>query len=87
MTKCFQGSNVSRKFDRQMICKIFKLEYFQIWKVSSKMESKRIPHDLIYIIQISYKVHSLNSGKVSIQILLKVLPGLSEWTIHLEGLQ
>ena len=29
------------------------------------------------------KVHSLNSGKVSIQIQLKALPELSEWTLNL----
>ena len=29
------------------------------------------------------KVHLLNSGKVSIQIQLKVLPELSEWTSYL----
>ena len=31
--------------------------------------------------QKSGKVHSLNSGKVSIQIQLKGLPELSEWTL------
>ena len=28
------------------------------------------------------KVHSLNSGKVSIKIQLKALPELSEWTLR-----
>ena len=34
-----------------------------------------------YIFVISSQVHSLNSGKVSIETQLKALPELSEWTL------
>ena len=42
---------------------------------------KSFEHISIFIKQRVIKVHSLNSSKVSIQIQLKALPELSEWTL------